>query len=162
MTDDIRSYIEQGFLIQAVDNTRPTTTGTDGRPTDRLRLPAWFRIDFDTAFASLRGVVTACTLANGDTVGAKTACRTALDTAESLLRDAFNWAVAIPSYEATAAQRADIFTTLGFPGAELGRFNDDRILELARHLAPLSGILFTPPSSSSSSSTTSPTPGILP
>jgi hypothetical protein len=163
MTDDIRSDIERGFLIQGVDNTRPTTAGTDGRPTDRLRIPAWFRTEFDTAFATLRGFVSACSIADGDAAGARSACRTALDTCEALLRDSYNWVVAISSFEASAAARADVFATLGFPGGELGRFDDERILQLARHIATLSSALFVPaPSSSSTPSSRSTSSGLLP
>ncbi len=119
--------IETAELILAVDAGRVVT--------DTFKLPAYLLALVVARLADLRTKDAATLITEGGRVGGQINVRTALDTLNGLLHDAYNFIKGIGSYSITAAERATVFTAYGWVGGELGEFSDARIESLARQAA---------------------------
>jgi hypothetical protein len=111
-------------LLQTVD--------TDRNEGDGFKLPPALRTQVDADFAALEAADSNTALTESDRAGGSAEARVALDKLHGLLKEGFNFITAIRSTQISAAKRLEIFTAYGWASGKLGRFNDARILGLAR------------------------------
>lgn len=102
---------------------------------DRRKLPPTLRTDVDDDLAGLQAAEQATSPAEGGRAGASGARRAALDQLEREHHGGYRGIAAIDEATITAAQRLQVFVSYDWASGEIGEFNDDRIISLAR-LAP--------------------------
>ena len=116
--------ISQMLLIQNVDTGRPAS--------DVFKLTPFLRTQTDTDLAALDKADADTALTESDRAGSSATARAALDNLQDHLREGFKVIDAIRATKITDAERLEAFTSYGWAGGKLGRFNDARVLGLAR------------------------------
>ena len=112
---------------QNLDNTRLAG--------DRRKLPPTLRTDVDDDLAGLLATDQATSPAQGGRAGASGARRAAVDQLEREHHGGYRGIAAIDEATITPAQRLQVFVSYDWASGEIGEFNDDRIISMAR-LAP--------------------------
>ena len=128
--------IEIAELIQSVDDGRAAT--------DRFKLLAVDRTEFNTRFADLKAKDAATLMTEGDRAGASAKVRAALDALGNHLRDGFNFVRGIGSYAITAPDRLAVFTAYGWEQGEIGDLSDARIEALANQAITATPLISDP------------------
>ena len=70
--------------------------------------------------------------AEGDRAAASAARRRALDELERQLRGGYRTIQALDESEVTEAERRGLYESYGWASSEIGRFNDERVISLAK------------------------------
>lgn len=118
------AIIAQMHLVKSVDSARAAG--------DVFKLPTFLRSQHDADLAALESADTTTALAEGDRAGGSVAVRAALSRMEVLLKEGYNFIKAIRSSAISEASRLEVFTAYGWAGGKMGRFDDSRVVSLAR------------------------------
>jgi hypothetical protein len=121
---DSLAAIAQLNLIQIVDDARVAT--------DTFKLPAWLRTLLDADATALETADDDTALTESDRAGGSAAARVALTKMEDFAKEGFKFIDAIRATKITDAQRLEVFTAYGWAAGKVGRFNDARVIGLAR------------------------------
>jgi len=111
-------------LIQSVDDRRA--------PADPFRLSKAIRAQVDADAAALEAVDTLALEAESARSGKSAAARIILDALEQGLRDAHAEITAKRASVISEPERLEVFSAYGWTGGYLGRFDDSRVIGLAR------------------------------
>ncbi len=116
--------IAQLNLVQFVDDKR--------EPADPFKLPTWLRTQVDADLTALETADSATVVMESQRLGKSGESKAALEDLEGYLREGYRFIAAIRASKISDYERQEVFAAYGWSRGLIGRFNESRIIALAR------------------------------